>query len=104
MHLNSVSASSLSAKIAMKRFSCSVKCSECSREYKTSRATLRHMLKSHGLQPSSVDFFDAKGQIVDIRNPTTLPKDSTALVNYKEWLLSLTERVNEALHPALQGR
>ena len=90
--------------MVIKHFSCSVECPRCLKQYKTSRAVQRHMLKSHDLCYSPLVFLDENNATVDVDKPCLLPSDSVMLENYKEWLATLTERVNEALHPALPGK
>ncbi len=87
----------------MKRFSCNIQCPRCTKQCKTSRAVQHHMLKSHNLRHSPLHFLNEDNVVVNIDKPFQLPNDSPTLENYKDWLATLTERVNEALHPALPG-
>ena len=59
------------------------------------------MLASHQLRISAVDFIGENGEIVQVAKPVIL---SGVLENYYKWLATVTERVNEALHPALPGK
>ena len=84
-----------------KRFSCSVKCLRCSRSWKSSKAVWQHMLVPHQLCISAVDFIGENAEIVQVTKPVIL---CGGLENDYKWLASVTERVNEALHPALSGQ
>ena len=59
------------------------------------------MMASHQLPISSVNFIGENEEIVEVAKPTSLCSD---LLQYHEWLATLTERVNEALHLALPGK
>ena len=91
-------------KTVIKRVSYSVKCPTCIKEYKTSRAVRRRMLKSHSLRHSALSFFDENNTVVNFHKPNLLASDSVMSQNYKELLATITERVNAALHPALPGK
>ena len=45
-------------------------------------------------------FIGENEEIVNVRKPVIMCTD---LSSYHEWLATLTERVNKALHPALPG-
>ncbi len=59
------------------------------------------MITFHQLCISPVEFIGENEKIVDVAKPVILCSD---LLHYHEWLTTLTERVNEALHPALPGK
>lgn len=80
------------------RFNCEVKCSSCHRCFKSSRTILKHSLTKHEacLDINGLDFF----------NKLLKPKQisPSRLEAYNSWVASLTERIGEALHPALPGK
>jgi hypothetical protein len=59
------------------------------------------MMASHQLRISAVDFIGEDEEIVQVAKPDILYDD---LAHYHDWLATLVERVNEALHPALPGK
>ncbi len=86
------------------RFTCDVKCPSCHRRFKSSRTTIKHGLTKHGLTLDGrrLDFYDSSEETVTL--PEAKKISPARLELYKSWIASLTERVGEALHPALPGK
>lgn len=86
------------------RFNCEVKCSSCHRCFKSSRTILKHSLTKHEvcLDINGLDFFDRSGAKVSLPKPKQI--SPSRLEAYNSWVASLTERIGEALHPALPGK
>ena len=59
------------------------------------------MMATHQLRVPPVEFVGEKKEIVKVDKPIKLHGD---LEPYNTWISTLTERVNEALHPALPGK
>ena len=59
------------------------------------------MIVSHQLRISPLDFIGENEEIVQVLKPVIF---CDGIENYYKWLTTLVERVNEALHPALQGK
>ena len=59
------------------------------------------MMNSHQLSIKPVQFLDQNNLHVLIKQPCLLSPDTAAYAAYSEWLVTLQERLNEALHPAL---
>ena len=80
------------------RFNCEVKCSSCHCCFKSSRTILKHSLTKHKvcLDINGLDFFD--------KLPKPKQISPSRLEAYNSWVASLTERIGEALHPALPGK
>ena len=92
--------------MASRQFSCTVDCPRCTKTYKNSKSAVEHRLKSHQLTShlNAIEFRDNNSVLVDFPKPEILPSDCAQYERYKEWLASLRERLNEALHPALPGK
>ena len=86
------------------RFNCEVKCSSCHRCFKSSRTILKHSLTKHEvcLDINGLDFFDRSRAKVSLPKPKKI--SPSRLEAYNSWVASLTERIGEALHPALPGK
>ena len=63
----------------------------------------RHMMKSHQLSITPLDFLDKHNQPVMLAKPALIDSDSQ-LSSYNMWLSTIVERINEALHPALPDK
>lgn len=50
-----------------------------------------------------VEFLDQNDMPVTINMPTLLSHQTVEYVAYIEWFVTVQERLNEALHPALPG-
>lgn len=86
-----------------KRYSCWIECSRCVKTFKNSRTIWGHMLKSHQLDMTPLQFLDENSRPVKLIEPKLITLASE-LDHYNEWLITVVERINEALHPALPGR
>ncbi len=65
--------------------------------------TWRHMMKSHKLAIQPVEFLNQNNLPVAITSPSLISPGLTEYTSYIEWLITVQEHVNEALHPALPG-
>ncbi len=92
---------SLKENMAMNRYTCSVVCLGCRKRFKSSRTAWRHMMNLHQLSIKPVQFLDQNNLHVLIKQPCLLSPDTAAYAPYSEWLVTLQEQLNKALHPAL---
>ena len=83
-------------------FSCSVECSRCTKRLKSSKVMWRYITKSHQLSVAPLTFLDEKNNTVMLTEPMLMELADTG--SYNNWLSTITERVNEALHPGLPGK
>ena len=61
------------------------------------------MMKSHQLAIQPVEFLDQNNLPISVKEPDFISLQSADYNSYIEWLISVQERLNEALHPALPG-
>lgn len=61
------------------------------------------MMKFHDLMHQPVEFLDQNDMPVPINKPTLILSQTVKYVLYIEWLVTVQDRLNEALHPALPG-
>ena len=85
------------------RFTCDIKCPTCQRFFKSSKTILKHASTKHqlALNGRRLDFLDRSGAMVSLPKPKKI--GASRLEAYKSWISTLTERIGEALHPALPG-
>lgn len=85
------------------RFTCDIKCPLCHLCFKSSRTTLKHAVSKHQqvLDARGLNFLDSSGGMVSVPEPRKI--DDSRLDLYNSWIGSFTERIGEALHPALPG-
>ncbi len=92
--------------MASRRFTCTIECPRCTKTFKNSKSALQHMLKIHQLSGTShvVEFRNHNNIALSLPKIVLLPTDCAQHESYKEWLATITERLNEALHPGLPGK